>query len=79
MERIRFVIDKKTDGQMDEQTDKYENNYLFSLEEVGDLKQASIYVFEETSLEVYIVFNFLTIRPSAYLSFSTSFCVLTFS
>ena len=41
-ERIRFVIDKKTDGQMDEQTDKSENIYLFSLQEVGDLKQTSI-------------------------------------
>ena len=29
--------------------------------------------------EEYIVFNFATIRPSAFLSFSTSVCVSTFS
>ena len=46
---------KKTDGEMDEQTDKSENIYLFSLQEVGDLKQTSIYelVFEETGLLEY--------------------------
>ena len=91
MERIRFVIDKKTNVQMDEQIDKWENIYLFSLQEVGYLKQISIYesIFEETSLleypghtkyvEGYIVFNFPTIRPSAYLSLSTYVCASTFS
>ena len=78
------------DGQIDEQTDKYEI-YLFSHQVVGYLKQGSIYdsVFEETSLlecpghimyvEGYIVFNFPIIRPSAYLSFSTSVCASTFT
>ena len=90
MKKIRFVIDKKTDGQIDEQTDKLENIYLFSLQEVGDLKRPSIYesLFEETNLleyhgltkyvEGYTVFNFPTIRPSDYLSFSTSVCASTF-
>ena len=41
MERMRFVVDKKTDDQMDGQTDKQKNIYLFSFQEIGDLKQAS--------------------------------------
>ena len=44
IERIRFVTDKKTEGQMDEQTDKKETIYLFYLQDVGYLKHMNLYL-----------------------------------